>query len=242
MIGTNAGPIPTLLAFSNRNAGLQRANTRIAATETAHQQTGLRSQKISRADGEPRLGVGWPVIRNLLHSGHQHRNGQEAGYRSGPEYQPKIIAAQGHEVHCRERPCYSGDRKKRLPNRTLDPRIFEGGHARSPSVHRATPAALMFQHTPAMVFFAVNGLINKKIDPGKGASVRKSGKVRSAIATSFRGQCTSRRLFPPVRSLIRSGPRRLIMPPYLPFAIDHFPSVPTALPAPVQKSQPVPAR
>ena len=37
MTGTNAGPILMLLALSNRNAGLQRANARIAATETAHQ-------------------------------------------------------------------------------------------------------------------------------------------------------------------------------------------------------------
>src|SRR6516165_7822708 len=48
MIGTNAGPIPMLPAFSNNNAGLQRANERIAATETAHQKTGLSRQRSLR--------------------------------------------------------------------------------------------------------------------------------------------------------------------------------------------------
>ena len=52
----NAGPIPMLPAFSNKNAGLQRAN------RDRPPENGAQTPEISPAHGDPRLGLDRPII------------------------------------------------------------------------------------------------------------------------------------------------------------------------------------
>jgi len=103
----NAGPIPMLPAFSNKNAGLQRAN------RDRPPENGAQTPEISPAHGDPRLGLDRPIIGNLLDSDHQHCNRQETRNRSEPEHQPEIVFAHGHEADRRQRSRYGSDRRER---------------------------------------------------------------------------------------------------------------------------------